>query len=428
MGKLTDLQCKNAPAGYHGDGKGLYLVVKPTGSRSWVLRVMHDGRAQEIGLGGYADNAKELAKLTLAKARVEAARVRAEVKGGRNVVSERKAAKTGRIEANRHRFEVLAREVHKHRATRRNRKGFALTQKTNALWLARLESHVFKVIGAEPVAQIDVKAIRRVVRPLWHDKPETARRLFMAIGEVLDYGNGEGLCAPAPKLEAVGKGLGAQPEPKSRPAVAYADAPAVVAKLLAKDHTMGRLCLLFVALTGSRSAEARGATWSEIDLEAKVWTCPAERMKSREVHMVPLSDPALAILRQVRVAQTRLDGEAPKAGNMVFPGKGGRPLADMTLLQAHKLESATTTVHGWRSTFSSWVASQTEYPEEVREAALAHIYGSKAARAYQRDDLLEKRRPLMADWAAYMMNPPAGDAEAGGNVIPMAGRKAAAKS
>lgn len=306
MSKLADLQCRIVPADYHGDGKGLCLVVKPTGSRSWVLRVMHDGRAQEIGLGGYADNAKE-------------------------------------------------------------------PEKTNALWPARLESPVFKVIGTEPVAQIDVKAIRRVVRPLWHDKPETARRLFMAIAEVLDYGNGEGMCGPAPKLELVGKGLGAQPEPRNRPAVPDAEAPAVVAKLLAKDQTVGRLCQLFAALTGSRSAEARGATWNEIDLEAKIWTCPAERMKSREVHLVLLSEPALAILRQV-------------------------------------------------------LASQTEYPEEVRETALAHIYCSKAARAYQRDAWFEKRRPLMADWAAYMMGAPTDGAKAGGNLISLAGRKAAAKS
>jgi len=138
---------------------------------------MHNGRAQEIGLGGYAANAKEPDELTLAKAPVEAAHVWAEVKGGRNIVSERKAAKTGRIEANRQTLEKLAWEVHKHRSSRRNRKGFALTEKTHALWPARLESPVFKVIGTEPVAQIDVKAIRRVVHRLWHDKPEPARKI-----------------------------------------------------------------------------------------------------------------------------------------------------------------------------------------------------------------------------------------------------------
>lgn len=428
MGKLTDLEAKNAAAGRHGDGDGLYLVVKPSGSRSWVLRVMHDGRAQEIGLGGYAESpkaAKAAGKLTLAGARLEAARVRAEVKAGRNVVADRKAAKAGRIEANRHTFEKLAREVYKDRATRRNRKGFTLTEKTNALWLARLERHAFKVIGAEPVASLDVQTIRRVIRPLWQKSPETARRLFIAIAEVLDYGNGEGLCGPAPKLETVGKGLGTQPEPKNRPAVPWQDAPAIVAKLLAKARTPGRLCLLFAALTGSRSAEARGATWGEIDMDAKLWNRPAERMKMREAHAVPLSEPALAILRDMLASRRLETSKPPKAGDLVFPGKGGRPLADMTLLKAHKLEAPGTSVHGWRSTFASWAASETQYPAEVRELSLAHVGTDRVARAYQRDPLVEKRRDLMADWAAYLMPHPAGQAE-GGNVVAMprkSGRK-----
>lgn len=421
MAKLTDLEAKNAPAGRHGDGDGLYLEVKPSGSRSWVLRVTHDGRAREIGLGAYAESAKEAkasGKLTLASARLEAARVRAEVKAGRNVVAERKAAKAGRIEANRHTFEKLAREVHKDRATRRNRKGFTFTKKTNTLWLSRLELHAFDAIGAEPVANLDVQAIRRVIRPLWHAKPETARRVFIAIAEVLDYGNGEGLCGPAPKLETVAKGLGTQPEPKNRPAVAWQDAPAVVAKLMGKASTAGRQCLLFAALTGSRSAEARGATWAEIDMDARIWHRPAERMKMREAHTVPLSEPAMAILRDME-ARRRLESPKPiKPSELVFPGKGGRPLADMTLLKAHKLEAPGTSVHGWRSTFASWAASETQHPAEVRELSLAHAGADKVARAYQRDPLVEKRRELMADWAAYLMPPAAGQAE-GGNVVAM---------
>lgn len=420
MGKLTDLKAKSAAAGRHGDGDGLYLVVKPAGSRSWVLRVMHDGRAREIGLGGYTPgDKKEPGKLTLAQARAAAVKVRAEVKAGRNVVAERRAAKAGRIDANRHTFEKLAREVHTHRASRRNRKGFALTEKTNAAWLARLEDHAFKAIGAEPVADLDAQAIRNVIRPLWQRTPETARKLFRGIAEVLDYGNGEGLCGPAPKLEAVAKGLGAQPEPKGRPAVPWQDAPAVVAKMLGRDETIGRLCLLFAALTGSRSAEARGATWAEIDLEARIWNRPAERMKMREAHAVPLSEPALAILLKVKAARRQLSGGKPvKPADLVFPGKGGRPLADMTLLKAHKLEAPGTSVHGWRATFASWAAAETAYPAEVRELSLAHVGTDKVARAYQRDDLLEKRRALMADWAAYLM-PVAAGLASGGNVVAM---------
>ena len=425
MGKLTDLKAKNAAAGRYGDGDGLYLRVKPSGGRSWVLRVMNDGRAQEIGLGAYAPaDKKEPGKLSLAQAQAESVKVRAEVKAGRNVVSERKVAKTGRMTANRHTFEKLAREVHTQRATRRNRKGFALTDKTNAAWLARLEDHAFKIIGAEPVADLDVRAIRNVVRPLWHRTPETARKLFRGIAEVLDYGSGELLCGPAPKLEAVAKGLGAQPEAKGRPAVPWQDAPATIAKLLGKDETMGRLCLLFTALTGFRSAEARGATWAEIDLAAGIWIRPAERMKMREAHAVPLPGAALSILRKVKAAGQQLAGGKPvQPDDLVFPGKGGRPLADMTLLKAHKLEAPGTSVHGWRSTFASWAAAETEYPAEVREMSLAHVGTDKVARAYQRDDLLGKRRALMADWAAYLMSGTAGQAGKSNVVLmPLQGR------
>ncbi|WP_310497354.1 integrase arm-type DNA-binding domain-containing protein [Sandarakinorhabdus sp.] len=418
MGKLTDLAVRKAAAGAYADGSGLRLVVKASGARSWVLRVMVDGRSQDIGLGAVGEvSRKEPGKLTLAQARVEAARVRAEVKGGKNVVAEKRAEKAGKMEANRNTFEVLAREVHKDRATRKNRKGYKLTPKTLDGWIARLENHAFGVIGSEPVATLDVKTIRWALRPLWHEKPEMGRRVFMAIAEVLNYGNGEGLCGPAPTLGAVGKGLGAQPEPKNRPAVPYQDAVEVIAALRASAATQGRLCLIFAALTGSRSGEARGAMWGELDLDAAIWHRPAERMKGREAHNVPLPEPALAILRQQLAAQKLIKSEAPRADALIFPGKGGRPLADMTLLKAHKLAAPGTCVHGWRTTFSSWAAVATDYPEEVRELSLAHVHGSKAARAYQRDPLIEKRRALMADWADYLMPAEGLDTHDSGRVV-----------
>jgi integrase len=420
MGKLTDLAIKNAAAGKKlFDGDGLYLVVKKGGARSWVLRVMNDGRSHDIGLGAYADNAKDAGKLTLAKARLEAARVRAEVKAGRNIVAERKAAKAGRMVANLNTFEKLARAVHDYRVNeRRHRKGFMLAERTNEIWLGRLERFAFPVLGRDPVSKIDVAAIRNVIRPLWQSKPHTARRVFMCVAEVLNYGNAEGLCGPAPLLATVAKSLGAQPEAKQQPAVAWQDAPSVIAKLLAKDKTEGRLCLLFAALTGSRSGEARGAKWSEIDLEGRIWSRPAERMKMREAHAVPLSEPALTILREMLARHALVSGKPPKPSDIVFPGKVGRPLADKTLLKAHKLEAPGTVPHGWRSTFSSWTAAETDYSAEVREMSLAHAGGDKVARAYQRDDLMEKRRALMTDWAFYLMSPAAGQA-GGGNVVAM---------
>jgi integrase len=174
----------------------------------------------------------------------------------------------------------------------------------------------------------------------------------------------------------------------------YADVPAFVAKLR-ESASMGRLALEALILTAARSGEIRGATWSEVDLDAKTWTVPAERMKAGKAHVVPLSEPAAAVFR--RAAELRTAGS-----DLVFPGASrGKPLSDMTLLKVLRDMGMKLTVHGFRSAFRDWCAEETSVSGEVAEAALAHAISNKVEAAYRRTDFLEKRRKLMEGWAAY---------------------------
>jgi integrase len=169
---------------------------------------------------------------------------------------------------------------------------------------------------------------------------------------------------------------------------------------------MGARALEFVILTAARSGEVRGATWAEIDRNAKVWTVPAERMKGGKEHRVPLSDAALSLL----------DNLEPLPGiDLLFPAPRGGQLSDMTLTAVLRRMSVPAVPHGFRSTFRDWAAERTNYPNEVCEMALAHTIGNKAEAAYRRGDLFEKRRRLMADWAAFCARPQ----PEGGSVIPM---------
>jgi integrase len=185
-------------------------------------------------------------------------------------------------------------------------------------------------------------------------------------------------------------------------AVPYTDAAAYWAALQAAPESIGRLALAFTILTAARSGETRGATWGEIDLQAGLWSIPGERMKAGKPHVVPLSAPALAILERMQAARAHAGAAA-----LVFPGAGGRPLSDMTMGKAHKLLAPGTTVHGWRSTFRDWAGETTGFPPDLCEAALAHAFGSKVQRAYQRGSMLDRRRELMDAWAAYLAPPAA---------------------
>ncbi len=377
MGKLTAMSVKAAKEpGRYGDGDGLFLLVGKRGGRSWMVRVQKDGRRRDIGLGS-------VSKVPLKLARERAAEVRAQIESGIDPVAQRKKA------AGIPTFAEAARQVHgEHRASWKN-------AKHAAQWLSTLESYAFPAFGNRSVADVDAAAVRDALAAIWLQKPETARRLRQRICTVVDWSVAKGYREAGLAMPVIDKALPRQrAQPKHHKAVPYAELPEFMGKLREKE-SLGRLALELVILTVTRSGEVRLAEWSEFDLKGKLWTIPAERMKAGREHVVPLSTPAIELLERMK-AHKRGDSD------LVFPGqRRGRPLSDMTLTKAMRDMGRDETPHGFRSTFRDWVAEKTHWPAELAEAALAHVISDKTVAAYQRGSMLEKRRNLMADWAAY---------------------------
>ncbi len=260
-----------------------------------------------------------------------------------------------------------------------------------------LKTYAFPKLGDRPVGDIDAADIVLALQSVWTTKPETGRRLRQRICATLDYAHTQGWRAteaPARSL-AAGRGLPRQPPRDThRLAMPYANVPSYLLRLRER-FSFGRLALEFLILTAARSQEVREATWDEFDTEAGLWTVPASRMKARRVHVVPLSQAALAVLAKantMRVAGT----------DLVFPGSSLKnPMSNMTLLKVLRDAEEPFHVHGFRSSFRDWVSEETNYPGEVAEAALAHVVANKVEAAYRRGDLLEKRRGMMEAWGAF---------------------------
>jgi len=381
MGKLTANEVKAALSkpGTYGDGDGLFLKVAKSGGASWLVRVQHESKRRDIGLGS--------AKLvSLASARAKAAEARKAIReDGRDLVAEKRKAKVDNIT-----FREAARtyhETHKHQWA---------NAKHGDQWLNTMETYAFPSLGSKPVGSVTAGDIITTISEVWTTKPETGRRVRQRICSVLDFAHARGWRAteaPARSLMA-GKGLPKQASGKHHPAMPYVDVPAFLTRLRASGGVWGRLALEFVVLTAARSQEARLAKWNEFDLDNGLWTVPADHMKMRHEHIVPLSPEALAVLRSANAV--RLVGT-----DLVFPGMNGGTMSDMTLLAVLRRMKEPVTVHGFRSSFRTWVAEQTNFPGEVAEASLAHQNPNEVERAYQRGGLLDKRRKLMEVWGLY---------------------------
>ena len=382
MGKLTALKIKSLKeAGRHADGDGLYLWIKQSGARSWVLRVQIDGKRRDFGIGSERTT-------SLADARERAAELRKQCRSGVDPVAVKRQRKVNTIPT----FSEAAERAHAEFKTAwRN-------GKHQAQWLSTLDAHAFPLIGKTPVDKIDAGAIIDVLRPIWLKTPETARRVRQRIGAVLDWAYSQGMRPGETPMKAISKGLGKQPKKDGHfAALPYVDAPALMRKL-GEQATMGRLALRLAILTAARSGEVRGATWGEIDLENALWTIPASRMKAGREHVVPLSEAAIAVLRAAQ------GDRKVAAADLLFLGNKGKPLSDMTLGKALKMATAQkATVHGFRSGFRDWAAeTRTEVSDAVVEAALAHVNPNKVEGAYRRTNFLEQRRALMQTWADYL--------------------------
>ncbi len=393
MGKLKDKQVENAKPGTYGDGDGLYLRVKPTGRKSWILRVQHMGKREDIGLGAYP-------LVTLAKARDKALELRRVAKDGgsaRAVRDHKRVAVPS--------FKEAAQKTHAELS-----KGWSV--KTGAAFLSSLEQHVFSQIGNKRVDHITTADVVAALSKTWSEKPEMARKLRVRIIQVLSFAKAKGWRdTPAPDARELRDGLAKPAKGGNFAAVPYKDAPAFVAGELAKEHSAGRLALLFTVLTAARSGEVRSARWEHIDIEAREWNRPANLMKSGVRHTVTLNDAALSILEKAK--------EAFGDSGLIFPGRrAGSELSDMTLSKALRASGRTETVHGFRSTFRDWAAERMPtIPAMVPEMCLAHSVGNATQQAYLRSDLRDMRRNLMDAWGRYAAT---SLQDAGHNIIELA--------
>ena len=388
--ELSALEVKRlTKPGFHSVGgvSGLALYVKPTGARSWVLRVVIGGKRRDIGLGPYPE-------VSLADAREGARKIKAKARDGADPLAERRAA-AARLRAEQNdgmTFDQCAAAYIK-----AHREGWK-SPKHAAQWEATLSRHASPVIGHLLVRNVETRHVLRILEPIWASTTETATRLRSRIELVLDWAAARGERAregnPARWRGHLDKLL---PKPSKvadrghHAALPWGEVGAFLARL-ASVEGMGAQALRFTILTAARSGEVRGASWDEIDMQARTWTVPAERMKAGREHRVPLSDAALALLASL----PRFVGQP-----LVFPAPRGGQLSDMTLSAVLKRMGVPVTVHGFRSTFRDWCAEATAYPGEVAEMALAHTIGDKVEAAYRRGDLFEKRRQLMQAWADH---------------------------
>jgi len=382
MGKLTVVGVRSAKAGRHADGDGLYLLVKDTGARSWLLRVQCGKRRRDIGLGSLSD-------LSLSEAREQAAALRKVARAGGDPIAERDRDKNKSVPT----FKEAALAFHE-----ASMAGWA--PKHAAAWLSSMTAHVFPKLGTALVDAVDAPAIERALQSIWINKPVIARKLRHRIMVTLNYAKGKGWRADPAPSDAVRELLKVRSQPRAGnfAAMPFAEVPAYVAKLTGEPETMGRLALLFTIATAARSGEVRSALVKHLDPDAALWNRPAELMKSRTAHSVTLNDMALAILAKA----SELRGNSRPDG-LIFPGKGGRPLSDMTLSKVLRDDGLSCTVHGFRSAFRDWAAEKMPTtPESVAEAALAHAVPDAVVAAYRRTVFLDMRRHLLAAWGDYL--------------------------
>jgi len=361
--------------GRYADGNGLYLHVSETGARWWIWRGTVHGRRRELGMGA-------VQLIPLADAREIARTWRRIARDGGDPVIERDKNKRKTLT-----FEAAARKVWSEQIVQPGR-----NEKYAKQWLNTLRDYAFPTIGSLPVHAIRQSDILRVLSPIWAEKPKTAQMVRQRLRTVLNWARTAGHREGVNPVEGVEDGLPKQRHRvQHRTALPFNDLPDFMCRLEAVEG-VAEFALRFLILTAARSGEVRAMTWGEVDMDDAVWTVPGEKMKAGLPHRVPLSEPALEVLRAAR----GLDPEK------VFPGqKRNQPMHDMTIAAPLKRMGVAGTVHGFRSTFRDWAAERTSVPREIAEMCLAHTVGNAVERAYARSDLFDKRRDLMERWARF---------------------------
>lgn len=391
----TEVRRKTKP-GFHAVGgvSGLLLRVSPTGARSWILRVMVGKKRRDIGLGGFPT-------VTLADAREKAREARRLIEKGIDPADRRKAARMALAAAQDAMTFSQATE-----AFLRAKEHEWRNPKHRDQWYSTLSTYAFPVMGSLPVAEVSLRHVVDALEPIWTTKTETAKRLRGRIESVLAWATvsghrtGDNPARWRGHLDAVLPAPSKVSRVRHHRALPWTELGPFMAGLRQREGMAAR-ALEFAILTAARSGEVRMATWDEIDLEARCWTVPADRMKAGREHRVPLSGAAVALLEALpRMADSPY----------VFPAPRGGALSDMSISAVCRRMKVDAVPHGFRSTFRDWCAERTNYPREVAEMALAHRIPDAVEAAYRRGDLYAKRARLMDEWARWCEAPaPAGE-------------------
>jgi integrase len=383
----TKLAALKVP-GLHSDGGNLYFRVAPGGSRGWIFRYGLHGRTRDMGMGPYPE-------IDLKTARKRAFEYRQFLADGVDPIAERDAKRAAvRVEdAKTITFDdCVGRYIAAHADGWRS-------AKHRQQWSATVATYASPVFGKLPVAAIDTGLVVRALEAIWSDKPETASRLRGRIERILDWAKVRGYRLgenPARWRGHLDHLLPAKSKVRKAAhyaALPYAEVGQFMDRLRQEEGVTARVLELII-LTATRSGEARGATWGEIDINARTWTIPASRMKTGKEHRVPLSDDAIRVV-------TAMQAIRHSGSDLVFPGRQGR-LSDAALFALlRRMQRGDFTAHGFRSSFRDWAAERTNYENHVVEMALAHAIPNAVEAAHRRGDLFDKRRQLMDSWAEF---------------------------
>ncbi|AZQ69188.1 site-specific integrase [Silicimonas algicola] len=365
------------PGKYHdGKGTGLFLLVKPNGSRFWVQRVTVRRKRRELGLGSPP-------VVTLAEAREQALENKRLVRGGGDPLAEKRRVKAALT------FREAAKKTHEELSpTWKN-------PKDRAAFLSSLETYIWPRFGDVSLPDVTSAEVRQAILGARERAPGVAKKLIYRVSSVFKWGIAEGVCKDNPATTQALALPRETREPQHRKSLHYSEvADCIEAIHASRAWTATKMAIEFLILTASRSGEVRLAHWEEIDFETKTWTVPASRAKQKRPHRVPLSERALEILDEAISLQ---DGPG-----LVFPSVRGKALSDMTLSKLVKELGFNADIHGFRTSFRTWGQERTNFPREVQEAALGHKMGDAAEQAYARSDLFQKRRAMMSSWDHFL--------------------------
>jgi integrase len=415
---LTDRGCQRKKAGRHPDGNGLFLLVSNTGIRAWAFRWKEGGRGQIATFGHYPEVGllearKVAAECRLGDPRMVLAALRRPRKGI-PTFGEKGIPTFGQCAAEY----IATHEVGWRSAKYRWQWAATVLGQGTGRDGNKTRHDYCASLRDKPVSDITKLDVLEVLEPIWLSKTKNAAKTLQRIERVLDYAKArhrtEKNATHWPDRENAARWRGQLsnilPKPnkvaptKHQPAVPYPEMPALMARLRSTEGVAAR-AIEFAILTAGRSGEVRGATWGEIDMTAKLWTVPGERMKAGLEHRVPLSKRAVAVLREAEKMRMHAGPDA-----LVFPGlRDGRPLSGATLAMVLRRLVVGVTVHGTaRSSFRDWAGDCTAFPRDLIEQALAHVIADKTEAAYRRSDALERRRELMEAWAGHC-DPKAGN-------------------